>query len=114
MALRARYGQHLSEGIAGEGILLDAPDGLAGRLHGTGWVLHTAGGSIEVDQVGVAEPCVEFTRFCLGLPPSSEVGSDVREHLALLDHGARGYKGVAAATGLLAVGDLVEIRPAAG
>ena len=113
-ALRARYGPHLTEGIAGESVLLDAPEGLAGRIERTRWVLHTATGAIEVGETGVAEPCVEFTRFCLRLPPSPEVGPQVREHLELLDHGARGYKGVAAATGILAVGDLVEILPADG
>jgi len=111
-ALRARYGPHLTEGIAGEGVLLDAPAGLAGRLDGTRWVLHTAAGPIEVGETGVAEPCVEFTRFCLRLPPSPDVGPDVREHLERLDHGARGYKGVAAGSGILAVGDLVEIQSA--
>lgn len=113
-ALRARYGPHLSEGIAGESVLLEAPEGLAGRLDGTRWVLHTADGPLEVGQTGVAEPCVEFTRFCLRLPPSPEVGLQVREHLELLDHGARGYQGVPAGTGILAVGDLVEIVLADG
>ena len=31
VALRERYGEHLVDGIAGETVLLDAPDGLAGR-----------------------------------------------------------------------------------
>ena len=31
VALRQRYGDHLVDGIAGETVLLEAPDGLAGR-----------------------------------------------------------------------------------
>ncbi len=103
--LRQRYGAHLTEGVAGESILVDCPEGLAGRPLPERLTLITAVRSLVLDQVQVAEPCVEFTRFCLGLAPSPEVGPDVREHLELLENGARGYKAVATGAAVVALGD---------
>ena len=103
--LRQRYGAHLTEGVAGESILVDFPGGLAGRELPERLTLLTAAGRLVLDQVQVAEPCVEFTRFCLGQAPSSEVGPDVRAHLELLDNGARGYKAVATGAAVVALGD---------
>ncbi len=45
---------------------------------------------------GRPTPCVEFSRFCLRQEPSPVVDADVRQALAELDHGARGYRAVAA------------------
>ena len=76
--LRARYGDHLTEGIAGESILVDAPDGLGGRDVPSEITLVTAGGTITLTDFRVAEPCVEFSRFCLREEPSPVV-DDARE-----------------------------------
>ena len=107
--LRERYGPHLVEGIAGESILLDVPEGLAGRDLPATATLRTAGGSVDLVDVRVAAPCVEFSRFCLGLEPSPEVGDDVRQTLQDLDGGARGYRAVAAGPMVLALGDVLEL-----
>ena len=45
-----------------------------------------------------APPCVEFSRFCLGLPPGP-VGPHVRQALDELDGGARGYYAQVRGTG---------------
>ena len=55
--LRARYGDHLTEGIAGETILLDAPDGLARLDMPSEIVVITAGGPIELRKVRATVPC---------------------------------------------------------
>jgi hypothetical protein len=107
--LRTRYGDHLTEGIAGESILIDAPDGLAGRDMPTQITLVTAAGPIELTRVSVAEPCVEFSRFCLRQEPSPVVDDDVKQALLDLDGGARGYKGVAVGTGVVGLSDQLEI-----
>jgi hypothetical protein len=98
-ALRARYGPHLVDGVAGESLLLDT-DGpwdeadLAGRL-----LLETADGDrLELEEVTAAPPCVEFSRFCLGLDPGP-VGPDVRQALVDLDGGARGFTAQVRGTG---------------
>ncbi|MTD15312.1 hypothetical protein GIS00_15320 [Nakamurella sp. YIM 132087] len=112
VALRERYGEHLVEGIAGETILVDAPDGLAGLPVPESISVVTAAGSLPLVQVRVADPCVEFARFCLGLEPSPVVGDDIRAALVDLDNGARGYRAAAAPVDgpvVVALGDTVVI-----
>ncbi len=107
--LRADYGDHLTEGMAGETILLDAPDGLARRAMPPAVTVLTAGGPIGLTRVRVAEPCVEFSRYCLRQEPSASVDDAVRQALIDLDDGARGYRGVAQVSGVIALGDEVDI-----
>ena len=90
--LRARYGSHLVDGSAGESLLLDTAGrrwtegDLAGALH-----LDTAdGGTLVLTGATAAPPCVEFSRFCLGLPVGP-VASEVEQGLLDLDGGARGF-----------------------
>ena len=106
-ALRERYGPHVTDGIAGETMLLDAPEGLAGGgLPGTA-VVRTQDGPIELRGVRVAEPCVEFSRFCLGRPPSPVVDDTLKETREDLDGGSRGYRAIAGGPGTISVGDVV-------
>jgi hypothetical protein len=109
MKLRARYGDHLTEGIAGESILVDAPDGLGGRDMPSNITVITPVGTITLTHFRVAEPCVEFSRFCLREEPSPVVDDLVKQALIDLDGGARGYKGVAAGCGVVGLADRVEI-----
>src|SRR6195952_1078034 len=107
--LRARYGDHLTEGIAGESILVDAPDGLGGREMPAEINLVTRGGTVTLREFRVAEPCVEFSRFCLREEPSRVVDDLVKRALIDLDGGARGYKGRAAGSGVVGLADQLEI-----
>jgi hypothetical protein len=82
--LRARFGEHLVDGIAGESLLLDTDgpwDALPDEL-----ALETVDGDpLRLTRPIPAAPCVEFTRFCL----RSEQG--LAEALEELDHGVRGF-----------------------
>jgi hypothetical protein len=110
-ALRARYGPHLVDGIAGESMLLDHPAGLAGRSMPASLTIRTGDGTVlPLSGVHVAEPCVEFTRYCLRLPASDTVGPDVTAGLRDLDGGARGYKMVAGGDGRIRPGDVLLIE----
>lgn len=108
-ALRTRYGDHVVDGIAGETVLVDAPSGLARLgLPPTASVV-TADGPLELHDVRAADPCVEFSRFCLRRDPSPVVDQAVRQALLDLDHGARGYRSVATTTATIRLGDIVRI-----
>lgn len=107
--LKAHYGDHLTEGIAGETILVDAPEGLARRTMPDQVTVLTGGGPLVLGQLRVADPCVEFSRYCLRQEPSSTVDDEVRQALVDLDEGARGYRAVADGAGVIALGDEVDI-----
>lgn len=90
--MRQRFGPHVLDGVAGESLLLDSDgpwtlDALAGDL-----LLETPdGGLLPLSGAAVASPCVEFTRFCLddlSLPAGDPV---VRQAMADLDGGTRGF-----------------------
>jgi hypothetical protein len=109
IALRARYGDHLVDGIAGETILLDAPDGLAARDLPTTVTVNTAAGPVQLNDVRAADPCVEFSRFCWRQPSSPVVDDLIKQTLIDLDGGARGYRAVASTEATIAVGDFAGI-----
>jgi hypothetical protein len=126
-ALRERYGDHLTDGIAGEGILVEHRPGLGRRAMPEHMLLRRAGdpgdgaggergdasgdgaAELALHGVHVAEPCVEFTRYCLRLPASDSVGDDVAAGLLDLGDGARGYKMVAGGEWVLRRGDLLVL-----
>jgi hypothetical protein len=106
-ALRRRYGDHLVNGIAAETVLLDVSDGLAGRRLPKTVSVRTAAGPLELHAVRAADPCVEFSRFCLRREVSPEVDEVERQTLIDLDGGARGYRCIALTEGTISVGDMV-------
>lgn len=82
--MRARFGDHLVDGVAGESLLLDT-DGPWDQPPGDLLLETAAGDLLPLSGVVPAAPCVEFTRFCL----RSDEG--IEEALEELDHGARGF-----------------------
>ena len=96
--LRDRFGPHLVDGAAGEGLLLDTDRPLAGRDLSGGLMVETADGTLPLTRVEPAVPCIEFTRFCLGRPgpqPDEQPVVDdlLRRELAWLE-GRRGFLAV--------------------
>ena len=90
-AMRERFGSHLTDGCAGENILIEsdqvfALDGLGERL-----AIETTDGTLAVlGQLLVAAPCVEFSQFATGqgerLPAEA-----LKTTLQFLDQGMRGF-----------------------
>lgn len=133
-ALRARYGPHLTDGIAGESLLVDYAAGLGGRAMPTEFAIALGGerhpaatrtgfGAVEDDVipeksnaprrlaltgVHVAKPCVEFSRFCLRRT-DFDVDDVLTRTLKDLDAGARGYKMVAAGPAVIRPGDTLIV-----
>jgi hypothetical protein len=102
--MRARFGDHLLDGTAGESLLL-ATDGtwsaevLAGPL-----ALEAVGGELlELTDPMVASPCVEFSRFCLGRP-LGPVDDEVQGAMRELDGGVRGFYARTAGTARVQAG----------
>jgi hypothetical protein len=90
--MRQRVGDHLRNGLAGENILVETErvfteSDLPERL----WIESSDGGQVELINVQVAEPCVEFTKFSLQYSPEQKPDSTVTETLAFLRRGMRGY-----------------------
>lgn len=107
-AMRAEFGHHMVDGIAGENIIIDNPNEI--------WPEDLAGTvSIENQDTGqparlnlssFAAPCVEFSQFCIQ-DQHSEIPTDhMREILRFLGRGRRGYLFV-----LDAGIDVVTVRP---
>jgi hypothetical protein len=91
-AMRDRFGAHVEDGIAGENVLVasDRPFTLEDLLAGV--VIETADGErVVLDRISVAEPCVPFTRFSLGLGPTESSGTPVTDGLRFLRDGRRGF-----------------------
>lgn len=94
------YGEHLRVGVAGESVLVDT----VGPWPEGDLLLETDDVPLLLQDVRAAPPCVEFSRFCLGLPLDAVVGDDVRQALVDLDRGVRGYVATARGTGTVRVG----------
>jgi hypothetical protein len=88
--MRERFDNHLVNGIAGENILVATDSPIAFDDVADGFVIEGDDGQrIELVDVSVAHPCVEFSRFALDdltAPPKV-----VSEALRFLDNGLRGY-----------------------
>ncbi len=90
--MRQRVGAHLLDGLAGENLLIDTSAAFTDGDLPTHLILETADGRrIDLVDVQVAEPCVEFTKFCLHYPPEQKPDRSVTETLDFLRRGMRGY-----------------------
>lgn len=104
-AMRARFGRHLVDGAAGESVLLDTArpwtlDALRGSL-----ALETADGDLlPLTGAVAAQPCIEFSRFCLGVEPDAPVGPEVQAAMADLSDGVRGFYVQAGGSGRIETG----------
>lgn len=91
-AMRDRFGDHLTDGIAGENILIATDQMLGADDLRHGLAIATADGTvIRLDDVIVAAPCVEFTRYALRFPAAARPDGSVTAALQFLNDGMRGY-----------------------
>jgi hypothetical protein len=91
-AMREHFGEHLTDGIAGESILVETDEAVTPEDVDGGIIIQTAAGdTARLEQIRVAEPCVEFTRFTIHYPPDSRSDRAVTEALAFLRDGRRGF-----------------------
>jgi len=122
-SMRSRFGTHLTDGIAGENILVQF-GGMVGEpasvrslqaedLRNGIVILAGDGTRVRLSNLRVAEPCVEFTRYALRYPPDSRSTPAVTEALDFLRAGMRGFYSIYSGPPVrLQVGDRVLLTEA--
>jgi hypothetical protein len=106
-AMRDRFGDHLTDGIAGENILVECDDVRQLESLGGSLVAETSAGQVELGAIEVAAPCVEFGKFCVAYPAERVADQTVTEALKFLHNGMRGFYLTVIGSGTLRVGDAV-------
>jgi hypothetical protein len=91
-AMRARFGDHLADGIAGENILVATDRVFAEAEFAAGIHIETVDGALaRLEEVISAEPCVEFSRYALCYPLDAPSDRTVTDALNFLREGTRGF-----------------------
>lgn len=113
--MRECFGERVTDGIAGENILVESAGVLSEDDLAGGLVIVTADGSeVALDEVIVAAPCVEFAKYASGSAPEDPADRVISDAVAFLHHGLRGfYATIAASTpqpAIIRPGDLVYRR----
>jgi hypothetical protein len=110
--MRERLGERITEGVAGENILIDYDGQLTGADLAGGLIVETRDGLAYIDEIIVATPCVEFSRYALDYPADAPPNRLVADTVAFLNEGVRGYYATMRDPATVRVGDRV-FRPAA-
>jgi hypothetical protein len=103
--MRARFGNHLTDGCAGENILVDSDSSFTPSTLGERLAIKNAstGQNVLFAEVIAAPPCVEFSQFAARQTLSPE---QTKEILQFLGNGMRGfYARLDGETGIVRVGD---------
>lgn len=91
-AMRARFGDHLVDGIAGENILVRTDRLFAEDELRAGIAVELRDGSyLRLDGITIAEPCVEFSRYAVRYALDRPSDDTVSATLSTLRNGLRGY-----------------------
>ncbi len=90
--MRERFGHHLTDGIAGENILIETNTTLREADLQAGLVIETPdGSSVLLSEAQVATPCVPFARYALHRSLEAAPGHTITESLRFLNGGMRGF-----------------------
>lgn len=109
--MRERFGPHLTDGIAGENILIAADRIFREEEFARGLRIADADGTgVELAEILAAEPCAEFSRFSLRYDIATPSDRTVAEALNFLREGTRGFYAAArGGTGRIRIGDSVHL-----
>lgn len=111
--MRAEYGDHLRDGIAGETILIDRDQAVSIEHVEHGLVVATNNGMISLDRIEVSPPCAEFSKFALRYERDQVADRTVTEAVKFLHQGVRGFYATLRDDGtmpVVSVGNLVYRR----
>lgn len=93
-AMRDRFGDHLTNGIAGENLLIECDEMVPLELIQRGTVITGNTHRTPIGPWGVAHPCAPFSKFCLQMPADQKADKRVTETLQFLENGTRGFVAV--------------------
>lgn len=89
--MRARFGDHVTDGMAGENIIVETARIVGEDDLDHGLAIVTGDGPVFLRSAGIAKPCVEFSKFCAGYEPEQLADSVITEALQFLYDGTRGF-----------------------
>lgn len=92
--MRDRFGDHMTDGIAGENIIVAFDEQVPLEMIKNGIVIVGSQGEIRISPWVILNPCNPFTKFCLQLPGETKPDRTVTEALQFLMHGMRGFSAV--------------------
>lgn len=93
-AMRERFGDHMTDGIAAESILVDHADMIPIDEIARGIVIKGEEREMLIGPWDVAHPCAPFSKFCLQFPEGAKPDKRITETLQFLENGMRGFVAV--------------------
>jgi hypothetical protein len=87
--MKARFGEHLVTGCAGENILVETRGVITLDQVAGGIVIEAKGGRVALGEVVVAAPCTSFSGFAIG--SRNPATPELKEALQFLNCGMRGF-----------------------
>lgn len=93
-AMRDRFGDHLTDGIAGENMVVACDERVSLEMIAGGIVIVGKQGELRIGPWVVMHPCAPFSKFCLNMPGEARPDRRVTETLRFLDNGVRGFSAV--------------------
>jgi hypothetical protein len=111
VAMRARFGAHLTDGIAGENILIETDRTFREEEFARGLRIEGVDDTgVDLAEILSAEPCAEFSRFSLRYDIETPSGRIVADALNFLREGTRGfYAEITGNEGRVRIGDQVYL-----
>ena len=92
-AMRARFGARMSDGIAGESLIVETSELMTLEVLARA-ELRTRQGLPLPLRLAVAAPCAPFSTFALGMPPGEAEPETLKDALQFLNGGMRGFYAV--------------------
>lgn len=92
--MRERFGGHLTDGIAGESLLVQCDGVMTLDALANGIVIGEGEDAVSVETWEMAHPCTPFSRFALQFPDDQKPDRRITEALQFLDDGTRGFNGL--------------------
>ena len=93
-SMRNRFGDHLTDGIAGETILVEHDGTVTIDDISAGIVIRGGNREITIGPWEVAHPCAPFSKYCLQFPEGAKPDKRITETLQFLENGTRGFVAV--------------------